>query len=595
MQQFVGTSLKTRLYLLVLAAFIPVSVLIFYIAEEKKAEETEAIFQKTMVLTRAAAIEENQKLEFTRSLLAALAETVLKFQDQQERLSALMSSLSGQFEGYVQLGAIGPDGRLVAGGNPFEAGWDYSEKPWFARCMERRELTMGEYQGQSIDDVPVLYFALPASDAKGQIHAVVFTAVDLNWMNRSLFKQLVTLPKGSQLTLLDDDKGIIRYDVDSGEWSIPKDLDPALRRQISEHASGTLSLPDENGAERLVAYAPLASSFKGRNVSVALGVPETSALAASKRNFIRNLVLLILSALMAVLIIWWAADFYILRRIRRIVRVSRELAEGNLDARIGKIGVHDEMGHLAGVFDEMAGSLQSRIQREQQVMASLESSREQLRNLAAHQQEIRERERIRIAREIHDQFGQSLTILKMDLSWLRKRTSRTSELEEKLRVMDWVIDEALKTIHTITAELRPVILDDFGLSAAIEWQVEEFQNRSGIDCRMVKTGYEPDLPKDQATALFRIFQEVLTNILRHANAREVEVRLREEAGSVILEVRDDGRGITEAEVSDSTSYGLIGIRERLYPWHGRVLFEGRPGAGTRVTVVLPLIQKGDPT
>jgi len=594
MKEFAGTSLRTRLYLLVLAAFIPVSVLIFYIAEEKKAEETEAIFQKTLVLTRAAAIEENQKLEFTRSLLTALADAFFAFRDRSEPLSLLISNLSGQFEGYAELGILGPDGRLVAGGSMPDAGELYGEKSWFKSCLQGGDLIIGEYQGKTIDGTPVLYFALPACDTGGQVQAVVFTAVDLNWMNRSLFKQLVTLPEGAQLILLDSDNGIIRYDVDTGRWSVPKNLAPALQRRTADGSPGTLSLSDETGTRWMYAYAPLASSFRVGRVSVVLGIPEARALAASRRNFVRNLTLLILSALMAVLFIWWAGDFYILRRIRRIVRVSRELAAGNLEARIGKIGVRDEMGHLADVFDEMAVSLQTRIQNEQQVLASLERSREQLRDLAAHQQEVRELERIRIAREIHDQFGQSLTILKMDLSWLKKRMPQLMPgLEEKLAGMDRVIDDALKTIHTITAELRPVILDDFGLSAAIEWQVEEFANRSGVDCRMAKTGFEPDLPKDQATTVFRIFQEILTNILRHANARKVVVRLLQEAGSVILEVQDDGRGITESEVNDSKSYGLIGIRERLYPWHGRVSFEGRPGAGTRVTVELPLSSKGN--
>jgi signal transduction histidine kinase len=132
------------------------------------------------------------------------------------------------------------------------------------------------------------------------------------------------------------------------------------------------------------------------------------------------------------------------------------------------------------------------------------------------------------------------------------------------------------------------------LAAAIEWQVEEFRNRSGIACRMERTGFEPNLPKDRAAALFRIFQETLTNILRHAQASEVVVRLAEDDGELMLQVRDNGRGITEAEISDPKSFGLLGMRERLYPWNGRVAFEGRPGQGTRVTVRLPIPPKGEP-
>jgi signal transduction histidine kinase len=280
---------------------------------------------------------------------------------------------------------------------------------------------------------------------------------------------------------------------------------------------------------------------------------------------------------------------FILRRVQAMAEASRRLASGDLGVRIGPIGARDELSHLAGVFDEMAAALQARIEREEQVMVSLEQSREQLRKLAAYQQEVREQERIRIAREIHDQFGQSLTILKMDLSWLKKHCGGTlSRVEGKMDAMGSIIDEALKTLHAVTSELRPVILDDFGLAAAIEWQIEEFGNRTGITCRMENTGPEPDLPKDQATALFRIFQEILTNIMRHAQADRVEVRLEERDESLVLEVRDNGRGISDSEINDSKSFGLLGMRERLYPWNGRVVFEGRQGRGTAVTVYLPV-------
>jgi signal transduction histidine kinase len=130
------------------------------------------------------------------------------------------------------------------------------------------------------------------------------------------------------------------------------------------------------------------------------------------------------------------------------------------------------------------------------------------------------------------------------------------------------------------------------LAAAIEWQVDEFRNRSGIACRLEHDGFEPALPKDRATALFRIFQEILTNILRHARADEVVVLLEAQDADLILQIQDNGRGITEAEIEAPQSFGLLGIRERLYPWNGSVSFSGRPGRGTCVTVRLPMGEKG---
>ena len=311
---------------------------------------------------------------------------------------------------------------------------------------------------------------------------------------------------------------------------------------------------DENNDARVYAFALLQSFLRNRPVFVVLEVYQSSILAASRRIFLRNMALLVLSVLMALFFIWWAGNTFILRRISAMVEASRKLAAGDMSARIGKIGAHDELNHLAGVFDEMAASLQKRIEKETQVTASLKRSREQLRSLAAYQNEVREQERIRIAREIHDQLGQSLTLLRMDLSWLKKQLDdKNPTVDEKMEAMFQVLADALENLHTVTTELRPIILDDFGLAAAIEWQVEEFRNRVGIECRMAPTDFEPDLPKDQATALFRIFQETLTNIMRHAQASEVVVHLEARDGDSHLDRRRPQRG--PARVADVPGAG----------------------------------------
>jgi signal transduction histidine kinase len=593
MQQFEGTSLKTRLYLLVLVAFIPVALLIFFIAEEQKGIEIDALYQKTLVLAQAAADDENRQLETAHTLLTAVAEAFRLVEERAERLSPLLKNLMPQSSVYAACGVLGVDGRLLAGTAPLKPHHDFSGQAWLAACLQNAGLTIGPYHGERIEGEPVLYVAMPAFDVQGQILAVTFAALNLNQMNRIIFKRLNELPKGSRLTLLDEHQGMLRYDVDTAQWGVPQKIDTALRREIAQRQTGTFRAADETGSARIYAFAPLASAFRNRQVMVVLEILQNQALAASQSIFNRNLTLLLITALIAVVSIWWAGEKYILSRIRVMVRATRNLATGDLGVRIGRIGPRDELQHLAGVFDDMAASLQQRIEKEAQVAASLERSREQLRSLAAYQNEVREQERIRIAREIHDQLGQSLTILRMDLSWLTKQLADSRPaVDEKLQAMLLVISEALENLHTVTAELRPVILDDFGLAAAIEWQVEEFRNRTGIACRLENNGFEPDLPKDQATALFRIFQEALTNIIRHAQANAVLVHLEARDGDLVLQIEDNGRGITAAEIDNPKAFGLLGIRERLYPWNGRVVFEGRPGQGTCVIVRLPLNAKG---
>ena len=219
----------------------------------------------------------------------------------------------------------------------------------------------------------------------------------------------------------------------------------------------------------------------------------------------------------------------------------------------------------------------------------LRRSSRQLRSLAAHLQSVREEERSNIAREIHDELGQVLTVLKMDLSWLSKRVSLEENiLSEKVESMLKLINTTIHTVKRISAELRPGLLDDLGLVAAIEWQIEEFQKRGEITFEVNLESDEIIVDKDRATTIFRIFQETLTNIARHANATMVGVSLKEEVGNLVLKVTDNGKGITEKQIYNPQSFGLIGIKERVYQWGGEVSISGIQYQGTTVLVSIPI-------
>jgi signal transduction histidine kinase len=216
------------------------------------------------------------------------------------------------------------------------------------------------------------------------------------------------------------------------------------------------------------------------------------------------------------------------------------------------------------------------------------AGRMQLRDLTSHLQTAREEERTRVAREIHDELGQVLTALKIDLSWLAKRLPTDSPgLAQKARAMSALIDATIETVRRVVTELRPGLLDDLGLAAAMEWQAQEFTERTGIDCELHLGDKDIVLDRDLATALFRIFQETLTNVARHAEATQIGVRLEDKPEELVLVVWDNGRGITQSEVSDPRSLGLMGMRERALAWGGEVTVEGSPGQGTSVTVCIP--------
>lgn len=225
----------------------------------------------------------------------------------------------------------------------------------------------------------------------------------------------------------------------------------------------------------------------------------------------------------------------------------------------------------------------------------LKSSREQLRYLSAHLQSAIEKERMYIARDIHDELGQLLTALKMDLFWINSKIHKNNRrtILTKIKSMMELIDISVKTVQKISSELRPGLLDDLGLPAAIEWQVDEFQKRSGIRCELnLNFSEETVLDQDISTAVYRILQEALTNVIRHANATALKVDCSKENNKLMLKVIDNGKGITAQQITNAKSYGLTGIRERAHLLGGEVNIKGEPGKGTILTVSLP-IEKRD--
>ncbi len=217
----------------------------------------------------------------------------------------------------------------------------------------------------------------------------------------------------------------------------------------------------------------------------------------------------------------------------------------------------------------------------------LNRSNEQLRNLAAHLQSVREEERAKIAREIHDELGQALSAQKMELSWFRDRYGDHKPIFDKSGAMLDALNATMRSVRRICTALRPSILDDFGLVDAMQWQADEFQKRTGIECAVDSVPEHIELDKDQSTALFRIFQETLTNVLKHARATKVTARLTKDNDNITLEVIDNGKGITDEQFSKPQSFGLIGMRERVYPWGGKVEITGHKNRGTTVKVCMP--------
>ena len=265
---------------------------------------------------------------------------------------------------------------------------------------------------------------------------------------------------------------------------------------------------------------------------------------------------------------------------RIVMGLRRSGEEFPIDASISQAVEHGQRFYTVILRD-----VTERVRNE----AALKSSREEIRELAQAANNVREQEKSRIARELHDELGQALTALKIDVGWLKERVGgEATELKAKLDAMQLLLDGTVAAARRISADLRPLMLDDLGVAAAAEWLVQNFMNRTGIECRLDMADDGLDLQDPYATAVFRVLQESLTNVARHAQASKVEVRLARAGDVVSLVVRDDGQGFQLQAPRKPGSYGLLGLRERALLLGGEVEIESIPGEGTTVRMRLPV-------
>jgi PAS domain S-box-containing protein len=224
----------------------------------------------------------------------------------------------------------------------------------------------------------------------------------------------------------------------------------------------------------------------------------------------------------------------------------------------------------------------------------LETSRKQLQHFTEHLEHVLEEERKRISRELHDDLGQLLTILKFDLSWLRLEGAKgDSEVIAKTDEMMESLNEALASVKRISKEIRPPQLDALGLGGALQWDIDQMEKKIGIKGIVTIEPAEFEVKGQIGAVLYRIFREALTNVVRHAQAQNVFVRLSKKLDSIVFSIRDDGRGITKKELAGDTSLGLVGIRERIRMVGGTLTVDGKPGKGTMLSVEVPLSKENN--
>lgn len=578
-------SLRGRFLFLICLAILPAVLFTFFVAESERAATLVRTEQDALHLAGLAGREHAHQIQGASELLSWLGAKVAR-----DGLNSPVITdptfLRALLAGHPQLANIGvlsPDGRVLTSAYPLASYGSWRDNPAYRAALRSESVVAGSYLVSPIFERPTLNHAYAVRDADHDVIAVLFSGLDLGWLSE--MSRQSNLPEGLSLLVTDGAGRVLAW----GDPAHPELVGAGDARidgisELSRSQRGRVLEIQGVDVRRYFVATPLEAT----GLFVVAGLPYDSVLRLLNTTFYRTLIGLGLLLLFTVTSVFIAAELGILRGIRSLAHAAQRLGAGDLAARAPVPHSHSEFSSLAMAFNTMADSLVARHSEAVDTQA-------RLRALASRLQVVREAEAARISRELHDEIGQVLTSLKIDLSRLPRRCSAseqhrpcTAALNKDIAAMSQQIDAAVDFVRHISSDLRPSVLDKLGLTAALEWQARETEARTDLVVQIEADDVGPRLDERSSVTLFRIAQEALTNVVRHAEARVVEISLATTEDSVVLTVRDDGKGIVADSIESQESVGLIGMRERAALINGRLTIQGAPGRGTTVSVTAPL-------
>jgi len=579
-------SLRGRLLFLICLATLPAMLFTFFAAKQERTAVLARTEQDALHLAVLTSREHAHQIHGARELLSWLGAKLAR-----EGLGspivtdpAFLRALLAGHPQLANIGVLSPDGEVIGSAFPLASYRSWSDNPAYLAALRSTDVVAGTYLVSPIFERPTLNHAYAVRDAEGGVIAVLFDGLNLDWLSQMGRRSY--LPEGFSLLVLDQEGHVLAQGglrpaelADAGDLRIPGIA------SLSQSRHGRIVELGGASVRRYFVATPMEGAS---GMFVAVGVPYERIVREANAAFYRVLAALGLLTLFVVTAVFVAAEIGVLRGLRSLARVAQRFGDGDLSARAKVPRIHNEVASLATAFNTMAESLAAR-HRE------AVDARARLRALATRLQVAREEEAARISRELHDEIGQMLTSLKIDLSRLQTccpsdEQSRlcAKTLREGTAAMSEQIDTAVGFVRRIAADLRPGVLDRLGLVAALEWQAREIEVRTGLVVQVEADVGDGTLDELLSVTLFRIAQEALNNVVRHAQAHVVEIDLATTPHHTILTVRDDGKGITMAEVESSESLGLLGMNERATLVQGRLSIHGSPENGTTVTVTVPL-------
>jgi PAS domain S-box-containing protein len=716
MSQFFS-GLRFRLLLLVGLASIPPVILTLHIARQDRRRQTVALRQRSQDMVKLAARKEDEMIAGTRQLLRAVAESAQVRSAQWGDATKLLRTLFADYPRYSNLGVIKPNGDLAASALSMTNPVNLADRSYFQRALSSHAFSIGDYQVGRISGKPSFDLGCPVFDPAGRAQAVVFAALDLDWVNRSDYALQKLLPEGATWTKIDG-KGTILARYPAPEKLVVGEPlpDRALLKTFLARKNGVMEGVDRKGISVFYDFTSTRSALvAGDEISI-LSIPRKFLFAEPDLVMRRNLTSVGIVAGLVLALGWIGSRYLILRPIQALVKFTARLGAGDHSARTGLPRARDELRQLMRSFDQMAEALQQRegerqsadlamkasemryrrlfetaqdgililnadtgkiedvnpfltdmlgytreqllgnklweigpfkdtkaskaefreLQREayvryddlpletsdgrpmnvefvsnvyqvnggkviqcnirditkrKQAEGKLKDSRRRLQVLSRRLVEVQETERRHLARELHDEIGQALTVIEMNVQALLELPG-TDVLAPRLKQSLEVVERVQEQVHDLSLNLRPSLLDDLGLEPALRWYTKRQAALAGLQAEVRADPLEQRLDPMIETECFRVAQEALTNVVKHAKARTVTVELTRNDEQIHLSVRDDGVGFEVAGLREQAvrgaSMGLLSMEERATLAGGGLQFHSTPGQGTEVHAWFPL-------
>jgi signal transduction histidine kinase len=573
-------SLRVRLAGLILVTTALVSGLALYTYLQERKLILSHMDEELSRIVTSIANDQEQLIDRTRQFLVALARLTEVQQPDTPSCASLLTSLLDEYPRYGNIGVVDLEGRVVCSAEPAPPQLRTSDEPWFKHTIKSQDFAIGAFSKES-EEGGALAISYPVVGKEDLPRLVVFVTLDLVHLDQLMSH--ARMPSQLEFMMLSQSGAILSCYPDPEKCLAKSLLEGPLVDSMLKEGIGTLEVKGLDGMLRRFAFTPLSNTVD-TGLYVTAGVPVAALYGAANRMLKHQFVGMWVVTLAALSLVWFGGSALFIKPVSVMAQTAQRLSEGEMKARTGLGHQGGELELLAGAFDGMAETLEHRA-------SQLQQYQNQLRSLASQLSLAEERERRRIAIDLHDRVGQLLAVAKINLGRLKQELQKTP-LVDLVNDVSGFMEQAIQETRSLTFQISPPILYELGLTAALEHLVEQLQEQHGIFGTYADDGQAKALSEDTRILLFRAAGELLVNVAKHSGARSVSVTSRREDDNIIVCIEDDGigfdPGVSAFRSGRNHGFGLFSIRERLGHIGGRLIIESQPGNGARVTLMAPL-------